>query len=97
MSDEPIVGQLVAEDDKRVKAIRVALEGQHAIHGIFGSVFEKLGGEDFLLDWAVDNPGRFITLLTKMTPGLQPTQGFQGDLNLTVHESLGTTSLDDEI
>lgn len=93
------MGELITEEgtllDDRVAKVRTALEGQHAIHGIFGSVFQRLGGEDFLYDWAEENPGRFITLLTKMTPGLAPTQGFQGDLNLHIHHSLGTTALDD--
>jgi len=92
------MSELITEDgevlDNRVQKIKTALEGQHAIHGIFGSVFERLGGEEFLFEWAEEYPGRFITLLTKMTPGLTPTPGFQGDLHLHIHESLTSTELD---
>ena len=85
---------LVTEEDNRVQAVRTALEGQHAIHGMFGSVFERLGGEEFLYEWALDNPGRFLGMLTRMTPGLAPTTGMQGDVHLHVHQSLGPTALD---
>jgi hypothetical protein len=74
-----------------------ALGAQHAMHGLFGNVFLRLGGEDFIYEWARDNPGRFITLLTKMTPGLMPTAGHQGDVHLHVHQTLVPTDLDSEV
>lgn len=92
------MSELITEDgtvlDDRVEKIKTALEAQHAIHGIFGSVFQRLGGEDFLYEWAEEYPGAFIRLLTKMTPGLTPTPGFSGDLNLTIHATLIETDLD---
>ena len=81
--------------DDHVARMRTALTAQHAIHGIFGAVFEKLGGEDRFIEWADENYGRYITLLTKMTPGLAPTTGFQGDVHLHVHNSLTPTALDE--
>ena len=81
--------------DQRVERLKTALEAQHAMHGIFGEVFQRLGGTDFLFEWAEENQGRFITLMTKMTPGLAPTQGFQGEVHLHVHNSLTPTALDD--
>ncbi len=80
--------------NKSVSDVRQALSAQHAIHGMFGSVFERLGGEEFLLEWAQDNPGRFLGMLTRMTPGLAPTTGLQGDIELHVHATLAPTELD---
>ena len=82
------------EDGKVVSKVRESLERQHAIHGVFGRVWDRLGGEEFLYEWAEENPGRFITLITKMTPGLAPTSGFQGKVVLHVDASLTPTALD---
>ena len=87
-------GKLVRED--RMSKIRTAMEGQHAIHGIFGKAFQHVGGEERFFEWVDENYGTFIKLFVKMTPGLAPTQGFQGDLNLHIHHSLGVTELDGE-
>lgn len=87
--------QVLVSAEEQVTQLRSILENQHAIHGMFGRVFERLGGEDFLYEWGVDNPGRYITLMCKMTPGLAPLQGMQGDINLTVNQNLISTSLDD--
>ena len=85
--------ELMPQDDitQRVKEV---LHSQHAIMGIFGNVFERLGGEDWLFEWAQDNPTKFITLMTKMVPTLQPTQGLQGDVKLIVHPTLVPSELD---
>lgn len=85
---------VAAIGNDRVDRVRQALEGQHAIHGIVGAVFERCGGEDFMYEWAVDHPGQFIKLLCSMTPGMAPTQGLQGDVVLHIHQSLGTSELD---
>ena len=77
---------------ERVKDI---LNSQHAIMGIFGNVFVELGGQQFLLEWARDNPTKYITLLTKMVPTMSPVSGFQGDVNITINPALPRTSLDD--
>ncbi len=71
------------------------LASQNALHGMFGEVFLELGGKDFLKDWAREHPDRFITLLSKMTPNLIPQHGMQGDVNITINNSLGATPLDD--
>ena len=86
--------QLLPADDmtQRVKEV---LHSQHAIMGIFGNVFERLGGEQFLYEWAEDNPTKFIMLMTKMVPTLQPSQGLQGDVNILVHPTLTHSELDD--
>ncbi len=81
---------------KKVDAhdVTEVLSSQHALHGMFGRVFERLGGEDFLYEWAEDNPGRFLSMMTRMTPGLAPTQGLGGDVQLHVHATLAPTQLD---
>ena len=86
--------ELLPQDDmtRRVKEV---LHSQHAIMGIFGNVFERLGGEQFLYEWAADNPTRFITLMTKMVPTLQPSSGLHGDVNIIVHPTLQPSQLDD--
>ena len=70
------------------------LESQHAVHGVWGRVFEKWGGEEQLLEWAIENPGKFLTLMTKMTPSMTPVNTIQGDVNLIVHQALVPTDLD---
>jgi hypothetical protein len=85
--------QLLPADDMTQK-VKEVLHSQHAIMGIFGNVFERLGGEQFLYEWAEDNPTKFITLMTKMVPTLQPSQGLQGDVRITVHPALGASPLD---
>ena len=70
------------------------LGGQHAVHAMLGRVFERMGGEDFLLEWALENPGKFITLLTRCTPNMTPVNAISGDVNLVVHQALAPTDLD---
>ena len=70
------------------------LSQQHAIHGMFGRVFDRLGGEEFLFDWAQENPGRFITLMTQMAPRVAPTSAIQGDVTIQVNAALKPTELD---
>ena len=73
------------------------LSAQSAVHEVFGEVFEELGGRDFLLEWAKQNPTPFVKLLAGMSPGLMPTQGMQGDINITINNSLGKTPLDGHV
>jgi hypothetical protein len=87
-------GQQVLLEDDHIKAIKQALGAQHALHGMFADVLHDLGGKDFVLRWAEENPGRFLNLLVKMTPNLLPTSGMQGDINLTVNSALMPTDLD---
>jgi len=85
--------ELLLSDDMTSK-VKEVLHSQHAIMGIFGNVFERLGGEQFLYEWAEDNPTKFIMLMTKMVPTLQPSSGLQGDVKLIVHPSLVPSELD---
>ena len=86
---------MTAESEARTKLLRNTLEGQHAMHGILGAVYEKNGGENWFAGWAKNHEGAFFKLMFSATPGMQPTQGFQGDLNLHIHHSLAPSPLDD--
>ncbi len=88
----PIVA---TEESTSVAQIKAALAGQHAIHGMLGRVFERLGGEDFMFEWAQNNPGRFLNMMVKATPSIAPTEGLVGDVHLHVHQSLVPTKLDE--
>jgi len=78
------------------KNLATQLQGQHAVHGILGEIYEAWGGTQRVLEWADENPGRYITLLMKTVPSMQPIAHVQGDVNLHVHNTLGPTVLDGE-
>ena len=93
---------VLLKDPDYVGQIRNAFDRQHAIHGVMGHVFQQLEeesiretGSGFVLNWARDNPGRFINLICRMTPTIAPMTGMQGDVNLTVNHTLISTALDD--
>lgn len=94
----PLTGDIMPASKEalaRVQRLSTALTAQHAMHGILASVFERVGGEDFIVRWATDHPGPFIKLLVGATPGLQPQTGFQGDVNLHIHHTLAPSKLDE--
>ena len=90
MSDQ----ELVLEETDTRKLVDV-LRSQHALMGIYGNVFERLGGEDFLFEWAEDNPSKFLSMIVKMVPNIAPTQGIVGDINIRISSDLPRTALDD--
>ena len=96
MSDELVVKppEILNEVVKPTETLNEVLDQQHVLHGAFGRVYDRLGGEEFLYGWAEDNPGRFLSMLVKMTPAVQPTAGIQGDVHLHVHAALAPTELD---
>jgi hypothetical protein len=77
-----------------MERLRDTLDQQHAIDGLFGEVFQELGGKAFLLEWAESNPGRFITLMTRMKPTMAPTVARTGELTINISPSLVPTVLD---
>ena len=72
----------------------IAMQTQNAIHGFFASVLPELGGRQFLLEWAADNPGAYLRLLAKCAPTIHPVQGMQGNINIQINCNLGRTELD---
>jgi len=73
--------------------IAETLKNQHSLHGLMGEVFEELGGKDYLLEWAEDNPDKFIPMLLKLAPPAIP-KGQQGSIHLHVHSDLQPGALD---
>lgn len=67
---------------------------QHPLHAAFASVYERLGGEEFLLDWAEENPDKFFAMMAKMAPAAPP-KGQHGGLHLHVHPTLAAGPLDE--
>ncbi len=87
--------QLITKEEQEANTTLVkTLHAQHPIHGAFANVFAKLGGEEFLLEWAEENPDKFLSMLTRMTPALQPGATHQGDVKIRVDNAIGTSDLD---
>jgi hypothetical protein len=86
--------ELVLDTTDTRKLVDV-LRSQHALMGIYGNVFERLGGEQFLYEWAEDNPSKFLSMIVKMVPNIAPSQGLQGDVNIRISADLPRSKLDD--
>jgi hypothetical protein len=85
---------LILNDDSTQKLVDI-LHSQHALMGIYGDVFQELGGRAFLLEWAADNPSKFLSMLVKMVPNIAPSQGLQGDVVIRISADLPRSKLDD--
>ena len=72
-----------------------SLHSQHPLMGVYSNVFMRLGGEDWILEWARENPSKYLNQLVKMVPNLQPTQGLVGDVNIRISNDLPRSGLDD--
>jgi hypothetical protein len=93
----PQAGELLPPERRGIstptKTIPAVLKEQHVIHGVFGTVFEELGGAERLADWANDNYDKFIQMFAKMAPapkGESSTQAIQ----INVNNQLGPSNLD---
>lgn len=82
---------------ENTKAVVDQLGSQHAIHGLMGSVFDRLGGEDWLLDWAKEHETQFVKMLVSSTPSMAPLNTVSGDVHVHVHSELKPSDLDDPI
>ena len=71
-----------------------SLHSQHPLMGVYSNVFMRLGGEDWILEWARENPSKYLNQLVKMVPNLQPTQGLVGDVNIRISNDLPRSGLD---
>ena len=49
-------------------SVPAVLSKQHVVHGVFGTVFEQIGGEERLADWANENYDKFLQMFVKMAP-----------------------------
>jgi len=83
--------------NKELAAVKRQLSAQSAVHGVLAEVFDQLGGTDGMVEWARDNRTDFYRMFAKSTPGLIPSHGLQGDINITVNPALQPTSLDSDV
>jgi hypothetical protein len=70
------------------------LEGQHPFFAALGRTYDRLGGDELLYEWGLENPGGFIKLMMATAPSVQPVTSIAGDVVLHVHPSLAPTALD---
>jgi hypothetical protein len=82
-------------DNKQVSDLYTQLVAQNPLHGIFARVFDRAGGEEYLLDFAIKQPAKYLSLMVKMTAPLMPTSGVQGDVNIQINNNLQPTKLDE--
>lgn len=61
---------------------------------MFGETLRRVGGMDFLQEWAEDNPSDFVRILVAVNPSAvqQPSGGNQ--VNVNIHPSLTPGPLD---
>ena len=95
----------LAEEEAATKGVQLessadqlvinSLHSQHPLMGVYSNVFMRLGGEDWILEWARENPSKYLNQLVKMVPNLQPTQGLVGDVNIRISNDLPRSGLDE--
>ena len=81
-------------------AVREAFEQGTPMQRLMGQVLDELGGVDFLVDWAEENPGEYVRILMAANPAPQqiaaaPGQPGGSGIHLHLHPSLAPTQLDD--
>ncbi len=80
---------------KNLEQVKSIMKAQHAVHGMMADVFERIGGEEGLVEFIQEgNQKWFYTLFLKNTPTLLPQAGVTGDVNITVNQNLQPTDLD---
>ena len=84
-----------AQDVQITQNLQNTLSGQHAIHGLIAHAFVQIGGAPRFVRWADEHETHFYKMMFASTPGMQPTTGFQGEVNLHIHNTLVPSALDD--
>jgi hypothetical protein len=80
---------------ERQLALRQKMAGQHPFHESLANVYEQMGGDDALLEWAEENPGQFFNLMMKASPPPQSNAKGGGlSLTLALHPALAPGPLD---
>lgn len=69
---------------ERQLALREKMRNQHPFHERLALIYDQMGGDAALLEWAEDNPTQFYQLMMKASPPPLPNQGKQGGLSLTL-------------
>ena len=63
--------------------------------GMFDRVFTRLGGEDFVVEWAKDNPTQFMQMMVALNPPPRAESKDSGPrISLNIHPSLQPGPLD---
>lgn len=78
---------------ERQLALRQKMQGQHPFHEELACVYEQMGGQSALLEWAEENPGKFFDLMMKASPAPQDKGGGLS-LTLALHPALAPGPLD---
>ena len=76
------------------KGLVEAMQAAHPINGVFGEVFEELGGADMLAQWAKENYSQFIKIFSRMAPTATP-ENHTSQINIQVNAQLGPSPLDE--
>jgi hypothetical protein len=80
---------------EKQQALRQKMAGQHPFHEELACVYEQMGGQDALLEWAEENPGKFFDLMMKASPPPQSNPKGGGlSLTLALHPALAPGPLD---
>ena len=79
---------------ERARRLRKGFEAQSPLDGIMANVFNEVGGEKRLIEWADENYGTFIKMMVKLRPNVAPSSGNTGDINITFNNELKRTELD---
>ena len=80
----------IKKPETTLVAVRRALETEAPLHQMMGEVLEEVGGIDFLVNWAEDNPSAFVNILMKLAPPKAVSQG-PGSMHLHVDMPNGLT------
>ncbi len=75
--------------------MREKMAGQHPFHERLADVYERMGGDDALQEWAEENPGQFYNMMMKAAPPPQVSPKAGGlSLTLALHPALAPGPLD---
>lgn len=58
------------------------------------SIYNRLGGEDRMLEWADENLGSFYHMMIKLRPQVAPNTGHSGKIEVNINTALQPTALD---
>ena len=79
------------------KDLTTTLQEGTPLQRLFGDAFEELGGQDFFVQWAEDNPTAFIQMLiAQQPPAHQPNASNTANV-INIHPGLAPGPLDEKV
>ena len=81
----------------KLPALRDAFADASPLHQMFIDTLDELGGLDFMVGWAEENPNQFMEILIRLAPPVSsPTGSSAGGqvVNLNLHPGLAPGPLD---